>query len=1770
MSCERLLEMGLSELAQRSFVNALLLFERAVWASEQEKNDTVHLKGVECIGDLILTKEMDPKTTKINALWEKYPKATKIYACCLALLKEKPEQHSPYFAKLKQAEMAFLAHSPQARQVERLLLAEQENLVEMRLTKFPASSRELASKIKKNLMSLKFVGPLAKRFKEKALTHFLTLYAKIESFEEQQTALLLNQIDSLVCSSASSDLSQPTNIDIYRKNLYLIRQEIAAKLARNEPSSYLTNYTTEMLKNVFRDIIWDSLNQFIAVPCQFAVIGIGSMARGEMSPYSDVEFAILLEKESPAIRSFFVALARLIELKIIQFGETPHPLVRGSKSPTPEGFRMDAGGNTPLCELLSLVTTPQKLASYQNPRYFNEQAYYITVNALRDSCLIFGSPSLHEEYQKQVAQILNQPSTTIFPSCVREYKSGFFIAKKGAKNPTEMIYPKEMFETDPADPSKLRVKQGVVSRAIPHAHDARMEPLLRAMYGNAGKVLVQEERRLSIGQDYGYHLGTAAAQEFSPDLESKLLYQRECVVIKRELYRLPVQLLSLLSLDLGAEETNFWKRCQELVGAGKLSPENAAFLTASMDEIIKLRFESQLFYQEEQEVYYLVDRNDKTKLTANPDQLKRIKRVFQMLYPLHAMLSLLVTSHPDPLWLTTKVPLQPHDFFEEGKLCLAAKDLEGAINAFKKELASGDTHSEAQNYLAQCERILVELKRSEKSLNERVEVYKKQYPHLDALLAKGDLIRIRHLVDRFALLLNMNEQRHYALLSHPFSYLSAYIDTDKGNTYASHFLIFLIQTLRPELPKDLEIEWSHRCLNHFCLTEHGRLTSLSLNLSPEENDETYQKIDILADRLRQLVSVDHSRYPRCEAFLYLAAHFLRNSNREKARAYLNCGLEKVIHIDPARQGNLKIAIYFLLCHTAYLEENREEARSFMTQAVACAKEASHAVEYLEKRQSELEQAFQGGPAFQMQNNSLNMILPADNRANADQQLEMGNIFAVLPYLEKLLANDTTNRNLAGRVASLRSTITIFDQAFSLIPTLINRFEKYKDLDHTVTAPYTVYLFYLYGNTLFTEKTLLFQLADKMPAQFSMACFEASLNVLDAMYHQMQTIPQFRGSVEREAQGIGLLGLLFLNKTFSIFGEKLPKEYELECYLSFGQRCVMWGSLQQAEEMLKKALTLHQSYCPADPRVVDIYAMLGNIHTNRGQEEEAKRYLQFAMEKISQQKGDRAHLVSIYECLSAIAERKKDFKQAVLCFADCLQTNMEHNLKHNIPRLQTKYGSLCILLLSNKLYDDVLLLFEKTPQTFPLAAQKAIIALTTCFLQSSPEVVAPHLTRMAQACAIQGSQPQATLLIYRNLLTLMLRGQKFQEMQDVMQKAVEHGVPEALVDEFRKQIPQKSEAPKNPPQTPAQFTRQLFEYTCSGLPEIIVSEQLQSYQRLDTIVPPDFKERLLHCFPDCSFQDKPQILELAAQMPGRFVVTFFWVHITFMDQMLNEKEDYADMMQALSTKFFHVFLTIFDDKLPKDMEFEFYFEMLKRLGNWKFLDDAETLSKKALLLHETHQLVDPRILTVYGIMGTFCANKNLIEQAQQYYTRALKETALYPDCALKLQVYEDLTLLAVRVNQAHLSAAAVAEGVRLCSENPSFNQHLAQIIAKYEQVLGLLLQQNQFDEALLLIEKAKPFIPFVVEKAIIQLVFQAVQRPAAMVGGHLSRMAKTCAIKCSNIQYTMLIYGTLLDLMMRGQKIQEMRALLQEALQQGIPDVFLAQPIRFLEVNAPKS
>ncbi|NSX06891.1 DUF294 nucleotidyltransferase-like domain-containing protein [Cupriavidus gilardii] len=97
-------------------------------------------------------------------------------------------------------------------------------------------------------------------------------------------------------------------------------------------------------------------------PCAFAIVGLGSMSRGDMGPYSDFEYAVLLAEPAhpdSAARAWFARFCRLFDLAVCSLGETvpghDHPLA------VPAGFQIDAGVREG-ASALAWTGTPEQLA----------------------------------------------------------------------------------------------------------------------------------------------------------------------------------------------------------------------------------------------------------------------------------------------------------------------------------------------------------------------------------------------------------------------------------------------------------------------------------------------------------------------------------------------------------------------------------------------------------------------------------------------------------------------------------------------------------------------------------------------------------------------------------------------------------------------------------------------------------------------------------------------------------------------------------------------------------------------------------------------------------------------------------------------------------------------------------------------------------------------------------------------------------------------------------------------------------------------------------------------------------------------------------------------------------------------------------------------------------------------------------------------------------------------------------------------------------------
>ena len=200
-------------------------------------------------------------------------------------------------------------------------------------------------------------------------------------------------------------------IQTYKYN-YIFRKNVTVTLT----SSILFKIYADKMHDIFRDI-QDMYIRLISMlvkecerelgqpPCNYAIIALGSVARMEATPFSDLEFAILYA--DPAIGdkiNYFRVLSHLFHLKVINLGETILPALGIEQlndfesldpngnwfydSETPRGVSFDGAmpwaSKTPLGRkatkikpALDLIKTPEQMAELQDEEIAVKEGYHL-------------------------------------------------------------------------------------------------------------------------------------------------------------------------------------------------------------------------------------------------------------------------------------------------------------------------------------------------------------------------------------------------------------------------------------------------------------------------------------------------------------------------------------------------------------------------------------------------------------------------------------------------------------------------------------------------------------------------------------------------------------------------------------------------------------------------------------------------------------------------------------------------------------------------------------------------------------------------------------------------------------------------------------------------------------------------------------------------------------------------------------------------------------------------------------------------------------------------------------------------------------------------------------------------------------------------------------------------------------------------------------------------------------------------------------------------
>ena len=106
-------------------------------------------------------------------------------------------------------------------------------------------------------------------------------------------------------------------------------EQVPMSLEKAQALRILYTEITQELKQFIHEISQDVILQLQSwghqIPCEYALMGLGSLAREEMTPYSDFEFAILIDRETEEAKKYFRLFTTLLHLRFVNFGETILP-----------------------------------------------------------------------------------------------------------------------------------------------------------------------------------------------------------------------------------------------------------------------------------------------------------------------------------------------------------------------------------------------------------------------------------------------------------------------------------------------------------------------------------------------------------------------------------------------------------------------------------------------------------------------------------------------------------------------------------------------------------------------------------------------------------------------------------------------------------------------------------------------------------------------------------------------------------------------------------------------------------------------------------------------------------------------------------------------------------------------------------------------------------------------------------------------------------------------------------------------------------------------------------------------------------------------------------------------------------------------------------------------------------------------------------------------------------------------------------------------------
>lgn len=414
----------------------------------------------------------------------------------------------------------------------------------------------------------------------------------------------LSQIELLFLQERFGIHSSPQSLDPLleqRERLKEARLRVKEQLKGGIPPETIQRSFSQTVRKILETLINESIALLGAAPCSYAVMGLGSMAREEMAPYSDLEFAFLIKEPSPDNLDFFRKVYQALSFKIINMRETEFKFIEGEKegekvflSIVPSGFSIDKGGLSPAGPY-ELIGSPKKLARFQKESKSagEKRALFIVVNAMTTVCWVTGDRSLVEEYRYLSSKILNQTS-------------------KSSPDHTSTSIPSQ------SSLSKIAQLVTLFNSSLPFSSSS-----------SPPDPLTNRQKR-------GLKLIRSAIKEFTPRLGPERI-ALGAFDVKKELYRSFQMIIRGLAFYHGLKTTNTLQQIDELEERGIFQKEGGKQLREVIRTTNQMRIETHLFYQESREIlcYPNGSEDEKELFLISPSKGQLITKLYDILIPFH-------------------------------------------------------------------------------------------------------------------------------------------------------------------------------------------------------------------------------------------------------------------------------------------------------------------------------------------------------------------------------------------------------------------------------------------------------------------------------------------------------------------------------------------------------------------------------------------------------------------------------------------------------------------------------------------------------------------------------------------------------------------------------------------------------------------------------------------------------------------------------------------------------------------------------------------------------------------------------------------------------------------------------------------------------------------------------------------------------------------------------------------------------------------------------